>query len=35
MAVYDLLRIDMPDAPPGFADDTADLHYVPAPCQVA
>ena len=35
MAVYDLLRIDMPDAPPGFADDTGDLHYVPAPCQVA
>ena len=35
MAVYDLLRIEMPDAPPGFADDTKDLHYVPAPCQVA
>ena len=35
MAVYDLLRIEMPDAPPGFADDTGDLHYVPAPCQVA
>ena len=35
MAVYDLHRIEMPEAPPGASDDTADFHFVPAPCQVA
>ncbi len=35
MSVYNLERITVPVAPPGFADDTADHHYVPAPCQVA
>ncbi|MDX1432780.1 MAG: FAD-dependent oxidoreductase [Gammaproteobacteria bacterium] len=35
MAVYDLNRILMPEAPAEYADDTRDLHYVPAPCQVA
>ncbi len=35
MAVYDLNRIVTPQAPPEFADDTGDRHYVPAPCQVA
>lgn len=35
MSVYGLERISVPVAPPGFADDTADSHYVPAPCQVA
>ncbi len=35
MTVYDLDRIRIPVAPPGFADDTSDRHYVPAPCQVA
>ena len=33
--VYDLQRIAVPDAPPDYEDDTRDLHYVPAPCQVA
>ncbi|MHC8508377.1 MAG: FAD-dependent oxidoreductase [Rhodospirillales bacterium] len=33
--VYNLNRIAEPPAPPGAADDTADKHYVPAPCQVA
>ena len=35
MSVYDLERISVPVSPPGFSDDTADPHYVPAPCQVA
>ena len=35
MAVYDLHRIEMPDAPPGAQDDTGDINFVPAPCQVA
>ena len=35
MAVYDLHRIEMPDAPPGATDDTSDINFVPAPCQVA
>ena len=33
--VYDLNRILVPQAPPGYADDTSDIHYVPAPCQAA
>jgi NADPH-dependent glutamate synthase beta subunit-like oxidoreductase len=33
--VYDIKRIDVPAAPPEYGDDTRDLHYVPAPCQVA
>ena len=35
MSVYDLDRISVPVSPPGLSDDTADSHYVPAPCQVA
>ena len=35
MGVYDIDRILVPEAPPEYADDTADSHYVPAPCQVA
>ena len=35
MAVYDLNRILVPDAPPEYEDHTRDVHYVPAPCQVA
>ncbi len=35
MAVYDLDRILVPEVPSGYADDTKDRHYVPAPCQVA
>ena len=35
MSVYGLERISVPVSPPGFSDDTADRHYVPAPCQVA
>ena len=35
MSVYDLNRILAPRAPAGSADDTDDLHYVPAPCQAA
>ena len=35
MAVYDLSRILVPDAPPEYEDHTRDVHYVPAPCQVA
>ena len=35
MSVYDLNRILAPKAPKGYADDTHDLHYVPAPCQAA
>ena len=33
--VYDLDRILVPQAPPGYSDDTSDLHFVPAPCQAA
>ena len=35
MAVYDINRIAVPDAPPEYEDHTRDVHYVPAPCQVA
>jgi len=35
MSVYDINRILVPKTPPGFRDDTADAHFVPAPCQVA
>jgi len=35
VGVYDINRIVMPEAPPEYRDDTADIHYVPAPCQVA
>ena len=35
MGVYDINRILVPEAPPEYQDDTADSHYVPAPCQVA
>ena len=35
MAVYDINRILVPDAPPEYEDHTRDVHYVPAPCQVA
>ena len=35
MSVYDLNRILTPQAPTGSADDTGDLHFVPAPCQAA
>ena len=35
MAVYDINRILVPQAPPEYEDHTADVHYVPAPCQVA
>ena len=35
MAVYDIDRILVPDAPPEYEDHTPDVHYVPAPCQVA
>ena len=33
--VYDIERIAMPEAPAEYKDDTADAHFVPAPCQVA
>ena len=33
--VYSIDRVAMPPAPKQFADDTAELHFVPAPCQVA
>ncbi len=33
--VYDINRILVPSAPPEYEDHTADVHYVPAPCQVA
>ncbi len=33
--VYDLNRIQMPDAPPDYEDHTREASYVPAPCQVA
>ena len=35
MAVYDINRILVPEAPPEYEDHTRDVHYVPAPCQVA
>ena len=35
MSVYDLSRILTPKAPAGVSDDTADMHFVPAPCQAA
>ncbi|MBC8267532.1 MAG: FAD-dependent oxidoreductase [Rhodospirillaceae bacterium] len=35
MNVYDISRIAPCDAPSEFADDTSDIHFVPAPCQVA
>ena len=35
MSVYDINRIDPPETPPGFADDSFDDHFVPAPCQAA
>ena len=35
MAVYDINRILMPEAPSEYVDDTRQGHYVPAPCQVA
>ena len=35
MNVYGIDRIAPSDAPPEFADDVQDLHFVPAPCQVA
>ena len=34
-SVYDLNRISLPDVPPDYEDHTADVNYVPAPCQVA
>ena len=33
--VYDLNRILIPEVPPDYEDHTADINYVPAPCQVA
>ncbi len=33
--MYDINRILAPEAPPEYRDDTADAHFVPAPCQVA
>ncbi len=33
--VYDLNRITLPEVPPDYEDHTADVNYVPAPCQVA
>ena len=35
MTVYDINRILVPDSPPEYEDHTGDVHYVPAPCQVA
>jgi NADPH-dependent glutamate synthase beta subunit-like oxidoreductase len=35
VGVYDINRILVPPTPPEYRDDTADAHYVPAPCQVA
>jgi NADPH-dependent glutamate synthase beta subunit-like oxidoreductase len=35
MAVYDLNRILIPEAPPEYEDHTARTNFVPAPCQVA
>ena len=33
--VYDLNRIQMPDAPPDYEDHAREAFFVPAPCQVA
>ena len=33
--VYDLERIDTPDSPPDYEDHVRQVHFVPAPCQVA
>lgn len=33
--VYDINRILIPDVPPDYEDNTDDINYVPAPCQVA
>ncbi len=33
--VYDINRIDVPDAPPDYEDHARESHFVPAPCQVA
>ncbi|MFQ5973428.1 MAG: FAD-dependent oxidoreductase [Alphaproteobacteria bacterium] len=33
--VYGIERIDVPDAPPDYEDHARDVHFVPAPCQVA
>jgi NADPH-dependent glutamate synthase beta subunit-like oxidoreductase len=33
--VYDINRIQVPDAPPDYEDHARERHYVPAPCQVA
>lgn len=33
--VYSIDRVAMPPAPKQFADSTDDVHFVPAPCQVA
>jgi NADPH-dependent glutamate synthase beta subunit-like oxidoreductase len=33
--VYNLNRIQAPEAPPGYEDDALKAHFVPAPCQVA
>ena len=35
MNVYNLDRIDMPDAPSEYEDHTNEPHFIPAPCQVA
>ncbi len=35
MAVYDINRILVPETPPDYEDHTPDVHFVPAPCQVA
>ena len=35
VGVYDINRIQLPILPPDFRDDTKDVHFVPAPCQVA
>ncbi len=35
MSIYNINRINYPQTPAGYEDDTADTHYVPAPCQVA
>ena len=34
-SVYDINRILIPDVPPDYEDHTADVNFVPAPCQVA
>jgi NADPH-dependent glutamate synthase beta subunit-like oxidoreductase len=33
--VYNIDRIDVPEAPPDYEDHAVDEHFVPAPCQVA